>query len=125
MDLNNWNGIGRLTKDPEQRQAGETNVANFSIAVNGWKDNVSFINITVFGKLSDLCQQYLKKGEKGRSASIEVVHTCSVTGTAASKSRHALRQAGRRGQAKLMTQGLPSGGNFVITNVSRTKKRRT
>ena len=61
-----------------------------------------------------LLSRGLQASEKGWPADIEVVHTCSVTGTAASKSRHALRQAGRRGQTKLVPQGLPSKGTPAL-----------
>lgn len=42
-------------------------VTNFSIAV-GWKskerEGVEWVNIVTFGKLADICSQYLKKGSK-------------------------------------------------------------
>ena len=61
-----------------------------------------------------LLSRGFQASKKGWPADIEVVHTCSVTGTAASKSRHALRQAGRRGQAKLVPQGSPSSGTPAL-----------
>ncbi len=41
------------------------------------------------------------------SADIEVVHTCSVTGTAAAKSRNAIRRAARRGGRVIITGCFP------------------
>lgn len=36
--------VGNLTKDCESRMAGESEVAKFSIAVNGYKDSVEFFD---------------------------------------------------------------------------------
>jgi len=67
-DLNQCQFIGRLGKEPEVRQlqSGDS-VCNFSLAV-GWKskdkEGVEWVNITVFGKLADICGKYLKKGSQ-------------------------------------------------------------
>lgn len=67
-DLNQCNFIGRLGKDPETRYmpSGDA-VTNFSIAV-GWKskdkEGTEWVNITAFGKLAEICGQYLKKGSQ-------------------------------------------------------------
>jgi len=62
--------MGNLTRDPELRfTAGGTAVANFGIAVNRkfkqgeeWKEDVCFVDITVWGKLAENCTEYLSKG---------------------------------------------------------------
>ncbi|MCK5505117.1 MAG: single-stranded DNA-binding protein [Thermodesulfovibrionia bacterium] len=62
--------IGNLTRDPELRYTPQgTSVCNFGIAVNRKykqaeevKEEVTFINIVVFGKQADTCGQYLNKG---------------------------------------------------------------
>ena len=62
--------LGNLTRDPELRfTANGTAVAGFGFAVNQrykqdneWKEEVCFIDITVWGKLADLCSEYLHKG---------------------------------------------------------------
>jgi len=62
--------IGNLTRDPELRYTPQgTSVCNFGIAVNRkykqgdeMKEEVTFINIVVFGKQADNCGQYLNKG---------------------------------------------------------------
>lgn len=62
--------IGNLTRDPEVRYTPQgTSVCNFGIAVNRkfkqgdeTKEEVTFINIVVFGKQADTCGQYLNKG---------------------------------------------------------------
>ena len=62
--------VGNLTKDPETKflPSGQA-VCNMSIAVNErWtkdgekKEYVSFFDIVAWGKLAELCAQYLKKG---------------------------------------------------------------
>ena len=66
--INNWHGIGNLTKDPEQRstQTGKT-VCNFSIAINqkfGDKETTEFVNCVAWGKLAEICGNYLTKGKQ-------------------------------------------------------------
>ncbi|MBI4826746.1 MAG: single-stranded DNA-binding protein [Nitrospirae bacterium] len=62
--------MGNLTRDPEVRYTPQgTSVCNFGIAVNRkykqgdeMKEEVTFINIVVFGKQADSCGKYLSKG---------------------------------------------------------------
>jgi single-strand DNA-binding protein len=62
--------IGNLTRDPEMRYTPQgTTVCSFGIAVNRkykqgeeMKEEVTFINVVVFGKQADTCGQYLNKG---------------------------------------------------------------
>lgn len=67
-DLNQCQFIGRLGKEPEMKylQSGDA-VCNFTLAV-GWKskdkEGVEWINVTAFGKLGEVCGQYLKKGSQ-------------------------------------------------------------
>lgn len=59
--------MGRLTKDPEIRQAQSgTLIASYSLAVDrGDKDgNTDFINCKAFGKPAEFVQKYLHKGMK-------------------------------------------------------------
>jgi len=73
MDLNKAMLIGRLTRDPEGRTtpSGQT-VCTFGMATNRvWTDatgtrqeKVDYHNIVAWGKLGDICSQYLKKGRK-------------------------------------------------------------
>lgn len=65
-DLNLCQFIGRLGKDPELRaMADGTQVANLSIAC-GWKtsekEGTEWVNLVAFGKLAEICGEYLKKG---------------------------------------------------------------
>lgn len=63
--------MGNLTRDPEVRFTPTgTAVASFSLAVNRrfkqgdeYKDEVSYIDIVVFGKQAENCGQYVGKGD--------------------------------------------------------------
>ncbi len=67
-DLNSCSFIGRLGNDPVSKTlpSGDA-VTNFSIAV-GWKtkekEGVEWVNCVTFGKLADICAQYLTKGKQ-------------------------------------------------------------
>lgn len=57
--------IGRLTADPELRYTPSGSaVCNFSVAVQRKynREEVDFINIAVWGKMGEVCAQYLTKG---------------------------------------------------------------
>lgn len=61
--------VGRLTKDPEVRQAGETSVARFTIAVDrrykkDGEQDADFPSIVAFGKTAEFTEKYFKKGMK-------------------------------------------------------------
>lgn len=57
---------GRITKDLELKQAGQTQVTNFSMAVDNpfKKDDTSFFDIVAFGKTAQLLKDYCGKGSK-------------------------------------------------------------
>lgn len=73
MDLNKVMIIGRVTQKPEKRmtQSGQ-GVTSFSVATNRrWNDSsgkqqeqAEFHNIVAWGKLADICEQYLDKGRR-------------------------------------------------------------
>lgn len=73
MNLNRAQLIGNLTRDPETRTTpnGQT-VSSFGVATSStWKDasgqkqeRVEFHNIVAWGKLAEICQQFLGKGRK-------------------------------------------------------------
>jgi single-strand DNA-binding protein len=70
--------MGNLTRDPELRYAGGgsgggsggTAICKFGLAVNRqWRDqagqshdDVCFVDLTVFGRQAETCNEYLKKG---------------------------------------------------------------
>lgn len=73
MSLNKVMLIGRLGQDPELKQVSAGNpVCNFSIATSeNWTDKsgqkqekTEWHRIVVWGKLAELCQQYLTKGRQ-------------------------------------------------------------
>ena len=73
MNLNKAMIIGNLTRDPEIKTTptGKT-VSSFAVATNlVWKDQsgqkqerVEFHNVVAWGKLAEICGQYLHKGMK-------------------------------------------------------------
>lgn len=66
--MNNWQGIGNLTRDPELRYSqNDVAICKFSVAINegyGEKERTNFIPVTVFGKQAENCDKYLAKGRK-------------------------------------------------------------
>ena len=67
-DLNSCSFIGRLGKAPETRVTPNGDaVTNFSIAC-GWKtktkEGTEWVNVSTFGKLAEICAQYLDKGSQ-------------------------------------------------------------
>lgn len=67
-DLNQCQFIGRLGADPETRySAGGDAICSLRLAV-GWKgkdkEGTEWIPCTAFGKLAEICSQYLKKGSQ-------------------------------------------------------------
>lgn len=61
--------VGNLGKDPEIRDANETVVANLSIATtrkfrrgDDVVEETEWHRVVFFGRLGEICQQYLKKG---------------------------------------------------------------
>ena len=62
--------MGNLTRDPELRYTyNGSAVTSFGLAVNRkfkqgdeWKDDVCFVDITVWGKQGENCAEYLSKG---------------------------------------------------------------
>ena len=63
--MNNVSLIGRATKDPTIRNAGEYNIGKFTLAVDrGGKDKgADFITITTFGKTTDMVERFVRKGK--------------------------------------------------------------
>lgn len=72
-DLNSCNFIGRLGKEVDVRYMTDGKaVASFSIAVGSqWKsksgekqESVEWVNVSAFGKLAEICAEYLQKGSQ-------------------------------------------------------------
>lgn len=71
MNFNKAFVLGNVTRDPELRTTpGGQNVCSFGVATNRfYKDqkgerqqSVEFHNIVAWGRLAEICHQYLKKG---------------------------------------------------------------
>lgn len=69
--MNRYTAIGNLTKDPACREAGESKVCNFSIAINeyhytnGSKSQSTFyIDVECWNKQAENCNKFLSKGNK-------------------------------------------------------------
>jgi len=64
--------LGRLTRDPDTRQAGETTVTRFSIAVDRrfrkagdeTSQSADFPSCVAFGKTAEFISRYFKQGMK-------------------------------------------------------------
>lgn len=69
--MNRYTAIGNLTKDPICRDAGESKVCNFSIAINeyhytnGSKSQSTFyIDVECWNRQAENCTKFLSKGNK-------------------------------------------------------------
>ncbi len=69
--MNRYTAIGNLTKDPVCRDAGESKVCNFSIAINEYHYNngsknqsTFFIDIECWNRQAENCTKFLSKGNK-------------------------------------------------------------
>lgn len=73
MAVNKFIGIGNLGKDVEMRYMPDGGaVANFSIGISdrykdktgAQKEVTEWVNISAFGRLAEICGEYLKKGQQ-------------------------------------------------------------
>ena len=68
--MNKFNGIGRLTRDPDIRYANTPNVqtcvARYTLAIDrrGKDAGADFISCVAFGKSGEFVEKYLHKGMK-------------------------------------------------------------
>ena len=71
-DINEWIGIGRLTRDAELKYtSGGMAVCKFAIALNrrikkgdSWEDEANFVDIVLWGKSGESLNAYLVKGKQ-------------------------------------------------------------
>lgn len=59
--------MGRLTRDPEIRQSGETKIARYTLAVDRFsreEKKADFINCVAFNRYADFAERYLHQGIK-------------------------------------------------------------
>ena len=67
--MNNIQLIGRITKDLELKQSGNTSMCNFTVAVNRkfakeGQQKADFINVICFGKVAENLVKYQGKGSQ-------------------------------------------------------------
>lgn len=70
--MNNWNGIGRATKDPTVNTGadGKITVARFTLACDrrykkeGEEQTADYIPVVAFGRSAEFVSNYVKKGMK-------------------------------------------------------------
>ena len=64
MNINQWVGCGRLTKDAESSTTQKgTSMSKFRMAVNDRRnDDTLFLNILCFGKMAEALGPYLTRG---------------------------------------------------------------
>ena len=56
--------VGRLTRNPELRYTSSNKaVAKITIACNNSKDDTTFLDITIFGKMAETTHEYCQKGD--------------------------------------------------------------
>lgn len=65
QDLNNITIVGRTTADIELKTTTSgKNVANFTLASNGWNDSTNFIDCVSWNKTAEILAQYATKGKQ-------------------------------------------------------------
>lgn len=58
--------VGRLTREPVLEERKETQVCEFTVACNygsGKEEKTDFIDVVTFGRIAEVCGQYLVKGQ--------------------------------------------------------------
>lgn len=65
QDVQTISFVGRLGREPEGKfdQNGAA-ITNFSVACNNRDDTTTWYRVTAFGKLGEICNQYLTKGKQ-------------------------------------------------------------
>ena len=69
--MNKYIAIGNLTKNPECRDAGQSKVCSFSLAINEYyytdgvkKQTTTYIDVETWNKQAENCTRFLSKGSK-------------------------------------------------------------
>lgn len=56
--------VGRLVRNPELRYTSSNKaITKITIACNNSKDNTTFLDITIFGKMAETTNEYCQKGD--------------------------------------------------------------
>ena len=126
-NFNQFTGIGTLTRDVEIRQAGQTSVANVSIAINekyttkaGEKrEDVLFLECVLWGKTAELAGEYLAKGKQVLFGGRLKQENWEDKATGAKRSKIVLNVE------TMQFLGGPSGGQEALKEESRQQPRQT
>lgn len=62
--MNEYTGIGNLTKDPTLTENYEATYCNFTIAINNRNGDTAFVNVAAYNKQAIACAEYLQKGSQ-------------------------------------------------------------
>ena len=119
-ELNQVLIAGRLTRDPELRftQKGQ-GMSSFSVAVNRrykdaatgeWKDDVTFVSVTVWGPAAERCKDKMKKGSP---VIIEGRLTASEFTDKSGQKRKEMKVTARRVQLLTRDAAAAEGGEEV------------
>ncbi len=60
----NLTAHGNIGRDPELRESGQSQVANFSLGCRTGQESTTWINCAVWGKRAETVMKFLKKGSK-------------------------------------------------------------
>lgn len=63
-NMNEYTGIGNLTKDPTITESNEATYCNFTIAINNRNGYTAFVNVAAYNKQALACAEYLQKGSQ-------------------------------------------------------------
>jgi len=63
-DLIHATVVGRLTRDAEMRQAGDSQVCSFRLAATPYKAEALFFDVSIWGRRGEALCQYLVKGQQ-------------------------------------------------------------
>lgn len=72
--------IGNLTRKPELKDVKDLSICEFTIAINGQKDRVDYIDCVAWNKLAETITNHLDKGSKVSVVGRLAVDTYEVEG---------------------------------------------
>lgn len=110
--------VGNVGRDPKVNHTSNgTKVANFSVAVNDYKDETTWVTVTVWNKLAELVEQYVRAGSKvlceGRFAKTqEGYYPAWLSGDGEARSQAAITAHNVRFLSSRSDNGFSSNDDF-------------